>query len=158
MNSLSITESSGSNRVSQAIKPQCESIANVARNAPVGHVDKTSWRRKAKLVWLWGLASSRAALFMIHSRRSNAAFEKLVQRWSGILVADGYAVHRQGVGLRQACLAHLVREAEGAAEARTQPWPSVKPGRETSLGGCAIWQKPRLPSANGGRLSRDSIA
>ena len=36
-------------RVSQAVKPHYESIAKVARAAPVGHVDETSWRRQAEL-------------------------------------------------------------------------------------------------------------
>jgi len=103
-------------RVSQAIKPHYEGIADIVRSAPVGHVDETSWRRKGKLSWLWGMASSRAALFMLHPRRSKVAFEELVQGWSGILVADGYSVYRQWVGQRQACLAHLIREAEGLAE------------------------------------------
>ena len=120
-------------RVSQAIKPHYDSIAKVARSAPVGHVDETSWRRKAKLAWLWVLASSRAALFMIHPRRSKAAFEELVQGWSGILVADGYAVYRQWVGLRQACLAHLIREAEGLAERK-----------DAALAQCGTWARDEL--------------
>jgi transposase len=58
------------------------------------------------------MASSSVALFMIHPKRSKVAFEALIQGWSGSLVADGYAVYRDWVGKRQACLAHLIREAE----------------------------------------------
>ena len=120
-------------RISHAIKLHYESIAEVVRSAPVAHIDETSWRRKAKLVWLWVMASSRAALFMIHPRRSKAAFEELIQHWSGILVADGYAVYRQWVGLRQACLAHLIREAEGLAERKDQ-----------GIAKCGAWARDEL--------------
>lgn len=120
-------------RVSQAIRPHYEVIAEVARDAPVGHVDETSWRRKAKLVWLWVMAGTRAALFMIHPRRSKAAFTELVQDWSGILVTDGYGVYRQWAGQRQACLAHLIREAEGLAERK-----------DASLVKCGAWARDEL--------------
>jgi len=120
-------------RVRQAIKPHYEGIADVVRNAPVGHVDETSWRRKGKLIWLWVMASSRAALFMLHPRRSKAAFEELIQGWSGILVADGYGVYRQWVGQRQACLAHLIREAEGLAERK-----------DAALAKCGTWTRDEL--------------
>ncbi|MFW5838089.1 MAG: IS66 family transposase, partial [Desulfovibrionaceae bacterium] len=50
---------------------------------------------------------------MIHPKRSRAAFEALVQGWAGVLVADGYGVYRDWAGQRQACLAHLIREAKG---------------------------------------------
>jgi transposase len=40
-------------RVSTAILPHYESIAETARNAPVNHVDETSWRCKGVLKWLW---------------------------------------------------------------------------------------------------------
>jgi len=120
-------------RVSQAIKPHYEAIAEVVRRAPVGHVDETSWRCKAKLAWLWVMASSRAALFMIHPRRSRAAFEALIQGWAGIMVADGYAVYRDWAGKRQACLAHLIREAEGLAERKNE-----------TLAKCGSWARDEL--------------
>jgi len=120
-------------RVSQAIKPHYEEIAEVVRSAAVGHVDETSWRRKARLVWLWGMASSRAALFMLHPRRSKSAFEALVQDWPGVLVADGYGVYRRWAGQRQACLAHLIREAEGLAERK-----------DATLVKCGAWARDEL--------------
>jgi len=120
-------------RVSEAIKPHYDGIAEVVRSAPVGHIDETSWRHKAKLVWLWVMASSRAALFLIHPRRSKSAFEALVRDWSGILVADGYGVYRQWVGQRQACLAHLIREAEGLAERK-----------DVTLAKCGTWARDEL--------------
>ena len=120
-------------RVSKSIEPHYEAIAEIVRSAPVGHADETSWRRRAKLVWLWVLASSRAALFMIHPKRSKAAFEALIQGWTGVLVADGYGVYRNWAGKRQACLAHLIREAKGLAE-RQDP----------AMAKCGAWTRDEL--------------
>ena len=62
------------------------------------------------------MTSSAAALFMIHAERSKAAFLLLIKDWAGILVSDGYGVYRKWAGLRQTCLAHLIRKAEGLSE------------------------------------------
>ena len=103
-------------RVSTAILPHYESIAEIARNAPVNHVDETSWRCKGVLKWLWVMGNTMVAFFMIHSNRSKKAFEALIQDWSGILVSDGYGVYVKWVGLRQTCLAHLIRQAKALSE------------------------------------------
>jgi len=68
--------------------------------------------------WLWVMANSMVAFFMIHSHRSKEAFEQLVQDWVGILVSDGYGVYRKWVGMRQTCLAHLIRKAKALSESK----------------------------------------
>ena len=103
-------------RVSKALEPHYDAIEAEVHAASVNHVDETSWRRKGKLRWLWVLANAAAALFMIHAERSKAAFQLLIKDWAGILVSDGYGVYRKWTGLRQACLAHLIRKAEGLSE------------------------------------------
>ncbi|MEW6233684.1 MAG: IS66 family transposase [Chloroflexota bacterium] len=120
-------------RVSAAIAPHYAAIEDVARAAPVNHVDETSWRRKGRLAWLWVMTCARAALFMIHAKRSKAAFEALVKDWTGILVADGYGVYRNWVGRRQSCLAHLIREAKGLAERR-----------DSEQARCGTWAREEL--------------
>lgn len=107
-------------RTSSAIVPHYEEIALHARSAEVAHIDETSWRRCGALSWLWVMASSATVLFMVHPKRSRAAFEALIKDWEGILVCDGYCVYRKWVGLRQTCLAHLIREARGLS-ARADP-------------------------------------
>lgn len=103
-------------RASEAIRPHYEAIGTVARQADVNHVDETSWRLKGALCWLWVLANSTVALFMVHQKRSAAAFRELIREWTGILVSDGYGVYRNWVGLRQTCLAHLIRDARALSE------------------------------------------
>ena len=53
---------------------------------------------------------------MIHPNRSGKAFKALIKDWCGVLVSDGYAVYTSWIGLRQTCLAHLIRDARGLSE------------------------------------------
>ena len=69
------------------------------------------------------MANTTVALFMIHEKRSKAAFKELIKEWQGILVSDGYRLYTKWVGLRQTCLAHLIRETLGLCpKTRTQNW------------------------------------
>jgi transposase len=105
-------------RASEAIAPHYEAIGNQARQAEVNHVDETSWRQKGVLCWLWTLTNATVAFFMIHRNRSKGAFKELVKEWEGILISDGYGLYRNWVGLRQTCLAHLIRDARALSESK----------------------------------------
>ena len=107
-------------RVSEAITPYYEAIAEKARAVPVNYIDETAWYQHGMLAWLWVMVNTTVALFTVQASRSQAAFEALVERWAGILVSDGYAVYRQWMHGRQACLAHLIRRARGLSE-RKEP-------------------------------------
>ena len=104
------------NRATEAITPHYEAIGEAARQAPVNHIDETSWKTKGKLKWLWTMTSELASFFMIHKQRSRMAFEELIGEWQGILVSDGYGLYRKWVNGRQSCLAHLIRRAVGVSE------------------------------------------
>jgi len=103
-------------RVSAALAPVHEAIGALVRSAAVNHVDETSWQQAGALKWVWTMTNSKAAFFMVHSHRSQKAFEALIENWRGILVSDNYAVYRNWVNRRQVCLAHLIRKAKGLAE------------------------------------------
>jgi transposase len=107
-------------RVSEAITPHDEAIAEKARGVPVNYLDETAWYQHGVLAWLWVMVNPTVAFFMVHASRSQVALEALVERWAGILVSDGYAVYRQWMHGRQACLAHLIRRARGLSE-RKEP-------------------------------------
>ena len=65
----------------------------------------------------WPFSPYYPAVFSeIAHNRSKKAFEALVRDWKGILVCDGYGVYQNWTGLRQACLAHLIRQAKGLSE------------------------------------------
>ena len=103
-------------RVSDAITPHYEAIAEQARRAPVNYIDETAWYQHGVLAWLWVMVNATVAFFTVHASRSQAAFEALVERWAGILVSDGYVVYRQWMHQRQTCVAHLIRRARGLSE------------------------------------------
>jgi transposase len=62
------------------------------------------------------MANPVVAYFQIHPHRSKAAFSQLIADWVGIVVSDGYGVYQSWQGLRQSCLAHLLRTAKGLTE------------------------------------------
>lgn len=105
-------------RVSQALVPHYEAIAQLARRSPVGYIDETPWYYQNILHWLWTLSTETVSLYLIHPHRSKAAFWALIEDWQGILVSDGYGVYQGWVQARQTCLAHLIRTARGLAEKR----------------------------------------
>jgi transposase len=120
-------------RVSTAIKPHYEAIRDKARSETVNHLDETTWKNGGKLNWLWVMANSVVAYFMIHTNRSQAAFDELIGAWEGILVSDGYRIYQKWVNKRQSCLAHLIRRAKGLSE-RSSP----------ELAKCGTWAKDEL--------------
>jgi transposase len=103
-------------RVSEAIRPHYEAIAEKARGANVNYIDETAWYQHGVLVWLWVMVNPTVALFTVQASRSQDAFEALVERWAGILVSDGYGLYRKWLHGRQTCLAHLIRRARGLSE------------------------------------------
>jgi transposase len=105
-------------RTSAAIAPHHEAIGAEARLAPVNNVDESSWRTKNDPYWLWVMANDAVSFFLIQKRRTKGAFKVLIKEWDGILVSDGYRVYTDWVGLRQTCLAHLIRDARGISESR----------------------------------------
>jgi transposase len=103
-------------RVSEAIAPHYKAICEVARTSLVNYIDETSWLLHGDRQWLWVMANPAMAYLQIHSNRSKAALRQLIGDWRGILVSDGYRVYQAWAGLRQSCLAHLIRAARGWAE------------------------------------------
>jgi transposase len=103
-------------RVSAAILPYSTAIGEVARAALVNYLDETSWRTSGDRRWLWVMANPEVAYFQIPLNRSKAAFAQRITDWRGSLVSDGYLVSQGWQGLRQSCLAHLIRTAQGLAE------------------------------------------
>ncbi len=120
-------------RAAAAIAPHYEAIGDQAREAALNHLDETPWYQRGQLHWLWVMANTSVAFFLIHPHRSEEAFQELIGGWMGILVSDGYVVYRKWVGLRQTCLAHLIRRAKGLA-ARGDP----------ELARCGRWARDEL--------------
>ncbi|MBS3756932.1 MAG: IS66 family transposase [Desulfobacterales bacterium] len=120
-------------RASNAITPHYETIKDTARSHDINHVDETSWKNGGDLHWLWVMANTMVVFFMIHANRSKEAFNQLIDMWNGILISDDYGLYRKWVGLRQTCLAHLIRTAKGLSE-RKNP----------ELAACGKWARKEL--------------
>jgi len=103
-------------RVSEALVPHYTAIGEVARTSLVNYIDETSWLLHGDRHWLWVMANPAVADCQVHMHRSKTAFAQLIGDWPGILVRDGYRVYQSWAGLRQSCLAHLIRAAQGLAE------------------------------------------
>jgi hypothetical protein len=105
-------------RVSAAIVPHDTAIGEVTRVSLVNYIDETSWLTGGDRRWLWVMAHPHVAYFQIHPNRSKGAFAQLIGDWTGVLVSDGSLVSQYWQGLRQRCLAHLIRPAKGLTEGR----------------------------------------
>jgi hypothetical protein len=62
-------------RVSEAIRPYYEAIAEKAREVPVNYIDETAWYQHGVLAWLWVMVNTTVAFFTVQASRSQAAFE-----------------------------------------------------------------------------------
>jgi transposase len=120
-------------RVSEALLPHYEVMAELARQAPVGYIDETPWYCQSTLQWLWTMATDTVTLYLIHARRSKEAFFDLIEDWQGLLVSDGYGVYQDWVHRRQTCLAHLIRTARGLSQRR-----------DPALAACGAWALAEL--------------
>jgi transposase len=103
-------------RVSEAILPSYDKIAQTARKQEVGYIDETSWFKAGALHWLWVMATHCVAFYLVHSNRSREAFNELIGHWQGILVSDNYRVYQNWIEKRQNCLAHFIRKARALSE------------------------------------------
>jgi transposase len=79
-------------RVSEALGPPYELMAELAHQAPVGYLDETPWYGQNMLQWLWTMVTATVTLSLIHPHRSKDAFVDLIDDWQGMLVSDGYGV------------------------------------------------------------------
>lgn len=120
-------------RASKAIEPHYEAIQDTARSVVINHVDETSWKNGGDLHWLWVMANNLVVFFMIHANRSKEAFNRLIAKWNGILISDDYGLYRKWVGLRQTCLAHLIRTAKGLSERK-----------DPEVAACGKWARKEL--------------
>jgi len=120
-------------RVSEAVLPHYEVMAELARQAPVGYIDETPWYYQNALQWLWTMATDRVTLYLIHPHRSKEAFFDLIEDWRGLLVSDGYGVYQDWVHRRQTCLAHLIRTARGLSQKQ-----------DPELAACGAWALSEL--------------
>ncbi len=103
-------------RGSKAIEPHHKAIGDLVQQAPVCHLDETTFSRQRDLHWLWTMATQSEAYFRLLSTRSKQAFDTVIGPWRGRLVADAYGTYRSWANARQSCLAHPLRRAKALSQ------------------------------------------
>ncbi len=82
------------------------------RRAAVKYVDETTWKSGRQRRWLWQAATTKAALYRVHRRRSRKALRLLLGAGrTGIIVTDRHGAYDHWPEDRhQLCWAHLKRD------------------------------------------------
>ncbi|MFO7571422.1 MAG: IS66 family transposase [Gaiellaceae bacterium] len=80
------------------VAPSVELMHTTLLTEPVLHADETTWRMMpgkggSSKWWVWTLASSEAAVFLIQPTRSKNAAARLLRDYDGTLVCDGYGAY-----------------------------------------------------------------
>ena len=143
-------------RVSEAIVPHYTAIGEVARASLVNYIDETSWLMHGDRHWLWVMANPCGRLLPDPPHPLQSAFAQLIADWTGILVSDGYLVYQYWQGLRQSCLAHLLRTAKGLARVWRRVLRALVGGCTLSSNGCVIWARNGQRWGSGGPGMRAS--
>jgi transposase len=115
--------------VSAALAAPHQEAVQAVQAAAVKHADETSWKRRAKLCWLWAAATARVVAFVIHSKRSAAGLMALLgTEIHGVLCSDRWGVYdRVPATRRQICWAHLKRDFQKVVD---RGGPGAWVGRE----------------------------
>ena len=98
-------------RTSDALKPAHEEAFVHARDAPVKHIDATSWYEAGKYKHVWALVTAAATVFEIRSDGTSKTVKSVLGRMKGILISDrATAFLFWKMKRRQVCWAHLMRK------------------------------------------------
>lgn len=92
------------------LKKPFEEIRSAVLQSSNMNADESSWRYKHSKCWLWIGATPVATFFCIDPSRSQAAFERIYGGFHHILTTDRYGAYNRYLGIRQACLAHILRD------------------------------------------------
>lgn len=104
-------------RVSDAVAPAVEEAQQAIVQARVVHADETGWREAKQKAWLWVLATTSLAVFVIRKSRGADVARELLCGFHGILVSDRWGAYAWvDAAKRQLCWSHLVRDFLGFAD------------------------------------------
>lgn len=106
-------------QISQALAEPHQQLLEHMQQQPIAHADETGWPRgNRQKGWLWTLCCTTAAVFMIQAGRGQAAAQKLLGAFSGILHSDRWSGYNCFRNWRQLCWAHLKRDFQGLSESK----------------------------------------
>ncbi len=109
--------------VSQSLEASYEEVREALSDQKVLNVDETGWRSMGKRMWLWIFVASRMALFTISGSRGSKVLKGVLgEVFGGILCSDRFSAYNAyHKGIRQVCLAHIIRDLKGLKHACRSP-------------------------------------
>jgi transposase len=104
-------------RAARAGRYEYERIRQHIQDAEVVHVDETGVKRDGEQAWIWTFRTDNHTLYAVReSRGSDVPEEVLGEDFAGTVVCDGWTAYPAFSDNLQRCWAHILREAEDAAE------------------------------------------
>ena len=104
-------------RFASAFEEEYRALVERVRRAKIIHVDETGFSVGGVNYWLWIFTTPNETLAVIRqSRGKNVLREILGENFEGIIVCDGLKAYPNFTNRIQRCWAHLLREADYAAE------------------------------------------
>jgi len=104
-------------RAARAGRCEYEWIRRQIQQADVVHIDETGIKRKGEQAWMWTFTTEEHTLYAVReSRGSDVPKEVLGEDFEGTVVCDGWTAYPAFSSNLQRCWAHILREAEDAAE------------------------------------------
>ena len=96
-------------RVAERLAPQYDQLQVDLCQAPVVHVDETSWWVKGKLAWLWVFTHPQGTFYFIAQSRGREVLEAVLGFvLKGLLVSDCLSVYDLLTGPQHKCYSHYL--------------------------------------------------
>ena len=111
-------------RAARAGRCEYEQIRQQIQQADVVHIDETGIKRDGEQAWIWTFTTEEHTLYAVReSRGSDIPAEVLGEDFAGTVICDGWTAYPAFSETLQRCWAHILREAEDAAEQQDKGKP-----------------------------------
>ncbi|MCD2201745.1 IS66 family transposase [Halobacterium sp. KA-4] len=111
-------------RAARAGRCEYEQIRQEIQDADVVHIDETGIKRDGEQAWIWTFQTVQYTLYAVReSRGSDVPAEVLGEDFAGTVICDGWTAYPAFSSNLQRCWAHILREAEDAAEKQAEGEP-----------------------------------
>jgi transposase len=98
-----------------ALEPEQKKIISEIKKESYMNSDETGFRVDGVGRYVWGIFTKTKAIFMAGKTRAHKHFKKLIRKFNGVLVVDGYGGYDY-YPLKQRCWAHLIRDFKELAK------------------------------------------
>jgi len=111
-------------RAARAGRCEYEQLRKEIQDADVVHIDETGIKRDGGQAWIWTFRTVKHTLYAVRSSRgSDVPAEVLGEDFAGTIICDGWTAYPAFSSNLQRCWAHLLREAEDAANDHKEAEP-----------------------------------